>query len=325
MRDVDAENFDELFFHAEAIDVFDFVPNMEADDEVDAFFAANAFDAEHGGDVDDADAANFHVVAGEFSAGADDFAAVDESDAGDVVADEAVAAFDERENAFAFADAAFAFDDDTDAEDIDHAAHFARARGEHEFEREGGEIDEAHGDVRRGEDGNVSFFSAMEELTIGLEISAENNARNFVAEKIGVALGTFGGREGLEIVTLGVAHDLDSFAGEVAFETSESKAGAVDGGFANDSTEAFGARDEIQAERAGMFGIKAFNRDDVALHGHGGHGIAAALRATGKTGDSRRALCDGFVALPLANAKEFASVGGWHRENESLIRGDGRQ
>src|SRR6185437_451540 len=115
VRDVHAKDFDVFLFHADPVHVRDFVPSFQGDDEVDAFFAADAFDAEHGGDVDDADAAHFHVVARQLGAGADDFAAIHERDFGDVVGHQTVAAFNQREDAFAFADAAFAADDDANA------------------------------------------------------------------------------------------------------------------------------------------------------------------------------------------------------------------
>ncbi len=105
--DGDAEDFDEFLLHADAVDVGDVIPGFEGDDEVEDFSTRMLRTPEHGGDVDDADAADFHVVAGGFGAGADDLAAVDEGHAGGVVGDEAVAAFDEGEDALAFADAAF--------------------------------------------------------------------------------------------------------------------------------------------------------------------------------------------------------------------------
>src|SRR5688500_13642752 len=70
MWDVDAEDLYMFFLHSEAVDVGDFVPGFEGDNKVDAFFEADRFDAEHGGDVDDADTADFHVVACNFGAGA---------------------------------------------------------------------------------------------------------------------------------------------------------------------------------------------------------------------------------------------------------------
>src|SRR5262249_54400286 len=127
VRHVHAEDLDEFLLDAKAINVRDFVPELQRDHQVHAFFGANAFDAEHGGDIDDADAADFHVVARQLRAHPHDIAAVHERDAGNVVGHETVTAFDEGEDALAFADAAFTADDDADAEDIDHAAHLGAA------------------------------------------------------------------------------------------------------------------------------------------------------------------------------------------------------
>src|ERR1039458_6224704 len=166
--DFHAENFDVFLLQAQAVNVGDFIPGFQGDDQVHAFFGANAADAEHGGDVDDADAADFHVGAGQLGAGAHDVAAVNQGDAGDVVGNEAVAALDEGEDALAFADAAFAADDGADAEDVHHAADFGAARGEEHFEGEGGHVDEFHGDQRGDEDGDLGLFGGAEEEFVGV-------------------------------------------------------------------------------------------------------------------------------------------------------------
>src|ERR1019366_9701517 len=93
--DVHPENLHEFLFDAEAVHVLHIIPGLQRDDEVHALLAADGFDAEHGHYVDDADAADFHVVAGQFGAGADDIPAVHERHLGDVVRDEAIAALDQ--------------------------------------------------------------------------------------------------------------------------------------------------------------------------------------------------------------------------------------
>jgi hypothetical protein len=81
---------------------------LERDDEIEAFFLADGLDAEHLRDVDDADAAHFHVVARQFGAGAEHVAAVHQHGLHHIVGHEAVTAFDQRQHGLAFADAAFA-------------------------------------------------------------------------------------------------------------------------------------------------------------------------------------------------------------------------
>src|ERR1019366_5519214 len=179
--------------------------------QVHAFFGANAADAEHGGDVDDADAADFHVGAGQLGAGAHDVAAVNQGDAGDVVGNEAVAALDEGEDALAFADAAFAADDGAGAEDVHHAADFGAARGEEHFEGEGGRVDEFHGDQRGDEDGDLGVFGGAEEEFVGFEIAGKDDAGDFVGEEIGVMGFALLGSEVAQERGLGLADDLQPF------------------------------------------------------------------------------------------------------------------
>ena len=78
-------------------------------------FLADGFDPKHGSDVDDTDAAHFHVVAGDLGAGAHDFPAIHQRDLRHIIGHETVAAFDQRQHALALADAALAANDDADA------------------------------------------------------------------------------------------------------------------------------------------------------------------------------------------------------------------
>src|SRR5581483_4270337 len=266
MGDVHVENLHIFVVHADAIHVGNLVPEFEGNDEVDLFFLADAFDAEHGGDIDDADAADLHVVAGQLRAGADDLAAIDQGHLGDVVGHEAVAALDQGEHAFAFADAALAADDNADAEDVHHAAHLGAMRGEHHFKRQRGEIDELHGDERALEDGDVCLLGDFQHQPVRVLVPAVDDAGDFVGAKSGVAALAFLGREGCQVKGRGVADDLHALVGEITGEAGEDEARPVHGGFANDALEAAGAGEEFQFQRAGLFRVKAFNCDDVPLH-----------------------------------------------------------
>src|SRR5262249_51564192 len=152
------------------------VPGFQCDHEVHAFLTANAFDAEHRRHVDDADAANFHVIAGELRAGADHFVSVHERDLGDVVGHKTVTAFDQGEHTFTFADAAFAADDHAYAEDVHHAAHLGAVRGEHHFQRERGQVDELHRDERTLKDRHVGLLRDFQKQFVCAEIATENDA-----------------------------------------------------------------------------------------------------------------------------------------------------
>ena len=64
MGDEDIENFEIFLVQTDPIDFFEFLPIFESDDQVESFFCANATDSKDGHDIDDAEAADLHVMAG---------------------------------------------------------------------------------------------------------------------------------------------------------------------------------------------------------------------------------------------------------------------
>src|SRR5678810_382448 len=91
--------------------------------QIHLFLLADAFDPEHRTDVDDPNAAHFHVVSSHFGAGTHHFPPIHQRHLGDIVSYQAVAALDQRQDALALADAALTADDHADPEDIHHAPH----------------------------------------------------------------------------------------------------------------------------------------------------------------------------------------------------------
>lgn len=156
--ELDAEDFVGEGSKSGAVEVFAFIPFLERCDEVEAFFRADGADTEDGSDVDDAYAADFHVVAGEVGRHPYDFAAIYETETGDVVANETVTALDEAEDAFAFADAGGAPDEGSDAHDVHHAAVLGCLWRKLGFEDERSRVSEFHGDHRRAEERRAVGF-----------------------------------------------------------------------------------------------------------------------------------------------------------------------
>src|SRR5664279_3418108 len=74
-------------------------PRPQAHDHVDAFFEPDALDAEHLGNVDDADAAALHVAPRDRPAAGHQLAFIEQLDDRDIVGDQTVAAFDQGERA----------------------------------------------------------------------------------------------------------------------------------------------------------------------------------------------------------------------------------
>src|SRR5439155_17112681 len=123
MRDVDAKHLDVFLLDSQPVHIGHFVPGFQSDNQIHSFLLADASDAEHGGDVDDADSAHLHVVAGQFGGCAHEFAAIHEHDLGRIVRHEAVTALDQRQHALALANTALAPKDHADTENIHHAPH----------------------------------------------------------------------------------------------------------------------------------------------------------------------------------------------------------
>src|SRR5208282_709924 len=266
VRNIHAQNLHEFLFHADTVHVPDIVPRLEGDDQVEVFVLANAFDAKHGGDVDNADAAHFHVITGEFRAGANHVVAVHEHDLDDVISDKAVTAFDKREDGFAFADAALAADDDAHAEDVHHAAQFGAARREHGFELQRRGIDEFHRHQRALEDRHLRLLRRLQKFCIGTETAAEDDARDFVGEQIGITRLPLLFQEGTQVIHLRVAHDLHTLVGEVLREPAQREAGPVHGRLADDALQTRRAGDELHLQHVGVFLVKLINGDGFVLH-----------------------------------------------------------
>ena len=166
------------------------------------------------------------------------FAAVHQRDLDHVVGHEAVAALDEGQDGLAFADAAFAADDDAHAEDVHHAAHFGAARREHHFQRQRGQLMNFIVTSGRLENRHVRVCSAAVRNSLsGLQTAAEDDARDFVGEQIGVTRLALLWSRATQIIHLRVAHDLHAFVGEILREAAQRQAGAVDGRLADDALE----------------------------------------------------------------------------------------
>ena len=122
-----ANGFIEMIVNAEAIVLFAVDPFDELDDEFDLLGIAHRRHTEQIFDVDDAEAANFHVMANHASTRAEHGIAF-RPHMHDVVGDQAMAAHDEIERGFALADATLADHQHTDAEHVDQHAVNLRVR-----------------------------------------------------------------------------------------------------------------------------------------------------------------------------------------------------
>src|SRR5437879_68825 len=105
MRQLDSEDRVRLALEADAIHLFHLVPVHQRDDQIQIFFGPDTGDTEDRRDIDDAQAADLHVVARRLGRGSHQLTAFEEANARDVIADKAVAALQQCQYAFALADA----------------------------------------------------------------------------------------------------------------------------------------------------------------------------------------------------------------------------
>lgn len=271
VRDFDAHESVAVFGGAESVDIFHGGEVAHIDDEVEAFFDAHGADAVDEGDIDDAEAADFHVEAAEFFSGADDFASAWGAEDDLVVGDEGGTALEEAEGGFAFTDAAVALDENADAFDVDHAAVFAGDGCEFPFEPMGAGVDELHGVHGAAEDGDADVAGGVEEWRGELAGAAEDDAGDFAFAHAAEDPALFGFAETGEVGEFGIAEDLDAFVGEVEVEASEGEAWAVDGGLVDGAVHGAACVFEFEVE---VFGVSGEEVGDGELAGLADAGAA---------------------------------------------------
>src|SRR5436305_6543045 len=105
MRHLKPKNFVKFPIKSDPIYRLDILPVLECHDKVEPLLDSNTADAENRNHVNDADPANFDVIASELRRRRHELAPFERSDPGDVISHEAVATLNQPEHAFTFADA----------------------------------------------------------------------------------------------------------------------------------------------------------------------------------------------------------------------------
>ena len=261
MRDFDSKDFIGFAIKPNSIHIFDLVPILQCHDEVQFFLGNDRAGAKNRCDVDDADAANLHVVSGNAIGGSDEFGSLHRAEAGDVVTDQAVAALDQAEDALAFTDAAGSANEGSHPEDADHAAVFRRGGREVGLQKNRGGIDEFHRDHARPQHGNLELRGGFENRRGNGEVSSDHETGHLARKEGSGALLERRGSETLEITHLGGTENLDAFDGKIIEKAGQSEAGAVDGGLTDQAVETARTAFEAKPELFGMGCVKVADRD----------------------------------------------------------------
>src|SRR5947209_6986846 len=149
VRHGDAEYLDGARVESETLDLGRLLPALEHDVEVNLRGAADGRRAEQLADVDDAEAANLHVLAQEVGRAARELAGPRAPHLDEVVGDELVAAHDEVERALRLPHPALALDEDAEAVEVEQDAVAHLARRERFFQVLGDGADGDRADERR--------------------------------------------------------------------------------------------------------------------------------------------------------------------------------
>ena len=237
MWNFDAKDFIGFAIQTNSIHIFNLVPILQCDDEIEFFLRNDGSSAKDRGDVDDANAADLHVVSGNAIGCSDQLGTLYGTEAREVIGDEAVAALDEAKDALAFADAAGAPDEGSNAKDAHHAAVLGCRRRKIGLEQDGGGIDEFHRDHAGSHDRNFKLGGRIEQRGRDGEISGDDDAGHLAGEHHANAFLQRDGAEALQVAHLGGTKHLNALHGEIAVEARQGEAGTVDSGLADEAIE----------------------------------------------------------------------------------------
>ena len=169
---------------AEAIVLALRIPALELHDQLDALRRAGRGDAEQIAEVDQAEAADFHVMARQLRTAADDDRRGAPPDLDRVVGDEPMAAHDEVERAFALADAALPHHQHAEAEDVEEHAVDDLADGEAILEQRRELADRGRrADARASAAARRLVSASIDQVGRRLEAAGDEDARHLGGER----------------------------------------------------------------------------------------------------------------------------------------------
>ena len=134
-RQLDVEQLGALLIESGAVVFARVVPVLELHHDFDALLLAHGANAEQRVDVDQADAADFHVMPGNLMPAANQHVVAAARDVDHVVRHQAMPALDQVEHTFALPDPGASSEQEAHAKDVGERAVHGRARGESVVEK----------------------------------------------------------------------------------------------------------------------------------------------------------------------------------------------
>ena len=204
------------------------IPPIELHHQLDPLRGAGGRDAEQVTDVDQAQAAHFHVVTGQFGTRANDNRLGAPTDFHRVVGDQPVAADDQIQRALALADAAVTNDQDTQAEDVEQDAVDDLARREAILENGGELADGGGGRHRRAQNGDLGALALLQYFGGQFRAAGNQQARQCLAETFGQGLPARVGGHAFKEAHFAEAEQQDASGLQVLMKTRQRETGFLD-------------------------------------------------------------------------------------------------
>jgi hypothetical protein len=228
------------------------IPSFELHDQLDPLRRSRRRDAEQFFDVDDAESAQLHVMAGQLRTGADQDRLLPAAHFDRVVGHQSMAADNEIQRAFALADAALARNQHAQPEDVHQHGVQNGSLGERILENRAQLRD--RGRRRRGgfQQRHARPLRLDHELHRRCKSARYQDARKVEREGEPERGHPRGDVEALQVPDFALAEDQDPSALQVLVETGQREACFLDVRAGDDSIEAVGAREQVEREAKGV-------------------------------------------------------------------------
>jgi len=176
-------------------------------------------------------------------------------------ADQAVPAFDQPEYAFALSHAARSADQSPDPHDIDHASMLGGGWGKIHFQTNRRSVDKPHRHHRGAKDGDFELSRGIREGLGNSEMAGNDDAGDMLLAKLQTAGLLLGFRQALQIASLGIAKDLNTFSRKIGKKSGKRQPRTINGWFADFSLEAEGRTNQFELKCIRVSGIEFADRN----------------------------------------------------------------
>ena len=177
-HDAVAEVLDKVLLEAQAVEFLVLAPLLQLDDQIDILAVADTGDAKQSLYVNNADTPQFDQMLRDLGRGADQRVLAHLADLDHVVGHQPVASLDQFQGHLGFTDSALARDQDADAVDVDQHAVDRDAGRQPNIQPADDLAHEIGCGVLGHQERNAVFQGVFHEEFIGLQLSAEYDARN---------------------------------------------------------------------------------------------------------------------------------------------------